>query len=149
MPAMDPVACLCTNTRRAALALTSIYDEALAPHGLKVTQFSLLRAVERHGAPNLTGLSEATGLDRSTLGRNLRVLEAAGVVLLSAGDDQRDRVVTLTPKGRSRVRAAGVAWNRLEGALRRSLGEDAERLVALAHRVTALADPGRVPAVSP
>jgi len=41
---MDPVACLCANARRAALALTSLYDEALAPHGLKVTQFSLLRA---------------------------------------------------------------------------------------------------------
>jgi DNA-binding MarR family transcriptional regulator len=148
MPAMDPVACLCTNARRAALALTSIYDEALAPHGLKVTQFSLLRAVERHGQPNLTGLAEATGLDRSTLGRNLRVLEGAGIVRLSAGDDQRDRVVTLTAKGRARVRDASVAWKRLEGSLRSSLGEDAERLVAVAHRVTALAGPGRTPRVS-
>lgn len=149
MPAMDPVACLCTNARRAALALTSIYDEALAPHGLKVTQFSLLRAVERHGAPNLTGLAEATGLDRSTLGRNLRVLEAAGVVRFSAGDDQRDRVVELTAKGRARVRDAGLAWRRLEGALRSSLGEDADRLVAVAHRVTALTAAGRTPQVSP
>jgi DNA-binding MarR family transcriptional regulator len=146
---MDPVACLCTNARRAALALTAIYDEALAPHGLKVTQFSLLRAVERHGEPNLTGLAEATGLDRSTLGRNLRVLEAAGVVRFSAGDDQRDRVVTLTAEGRARVRAASVAWKRLEGSLRTSLGEDADRLVTVAHRVTALTAPGRAPPVSP
>lgn len=148
MPAMDPVACLCTNTRRAALALTSIYDEALAPHGLKVTQFSLLRAVERHGEPNLTGLAEATGLDRSTLGRNLRVLESAGIVRFSAGDDQRDRVVTLTAQGRARVRAASVAWKRLESSLRAALGDDADRLVAVAERVAALGDPGRAPQVS-
>jgi len=34
------------------------------------------------GAPNLTGLAEATGLDWSTLGRNLRVLEEEGLVRL-------------------------------------------------------------------
>ena len=136
---MDPVACLCANARRAALALTSLYDEALAPHGLKVTQFSLLRAVERHGEPNLTELAEATGLDRSTLGRNLRVLEGLGLVSLSPGEDQRDRVVALTAGGRARVRAAARAWAKVQDSLSSALGADAERLVAIARRVTALA----------
>ncbi len=139
MPAMDPVACLCANARRAALALTSRYDEALAPHGLKVTQFSLLRAVERHGEPNLTGLAQATGLDRSTLGRNLRVLADAGLVSLSAGEDQRDRVVALSPRGRARVRAATRAWAQVQEDLSRTLGADAGRLVDITRRVTALA----------
>jgi DNA-binding MarR family transcriptional regulator len=136
---MDPVVCLCSNVRRAALALTSRYDEALAPHGLKVTQFSLLHAVERHGAPNLTALAHATGLDRSTLGRNLRVLEGLGFVTLSSGEDQRDRVVALTTGGRARLRAATRAWAKLQESLSSTLGPDAERLVALARRVTALA----------
>jgi DNA-binding MarR family transcriptional regulator len=136
---VDPVTCLCANLRRAALALTSIYDEALAPHGLKVTQFSLLRTVQRHGAPNLTELAAATGLDRSTLGRNLRVLEGMGLVSLSAGEDQRDRVVALTPRGTARVRAAGRAWSELQQSLSAALGPDADRLVDLARRVAALA----------
>lgn len=136
---MDPVVCLCANVRRAALALTAMYDGALAPHGLKVTQFSLLRAVERHGAPNLTALSEATGLDRSTLGRNLRVLEGLGLVTLSPGDDQRDRVVGLTARGRARVQAAARAWKDVQEHLSSTLGPDAERLVAIARRVTELA----------
>lgn len=136
---MDPVGCLCANVRRAALALTSLYDEALARHGLKVTQFSLLRAVERHGGPNLTELAGATGLDRSTLGRNLRVLEDLGFVSLGPGEDQRDRVVALTPGGRTRLRAAAKAWGKVQEALSRDLGPDAGRLVAIARRVTALA----------
>ncbi len=139
MPAMDPVACYCANARRAALALTALYDEALAPHGLKVTQFSLLRAVERHGEPNLTALAEATGLDRSTLGRNLRVLEGLGCVALAPGGDQRDRVVGLTASGRGRVRAASRSWSRVQESLARALGPDADRLVAVARRVTGLA----------
>ena len=136
---MDRVACLCANVRRAALALTSRYDEALAPHGLKVTQFSLLRAVERHGTPNLTRLSEATGLDRSTLGRNLRVLEGLGLVALSPGEDERDRVATLTRRGQARLRAAGGAWAELQGEIADALGADAGRLVAATRRVTDLA----------
>ena len=140
---MDRIACLCTNVRRAALALTSIYDEALAAHGLKVTQFSLLRAVERHGQPNLTALASATGLDRSTLGRNLRLLEEAGLVRPSPGEDQRERAVALTPEGSARVHAAARTWRRLQDSLTASLGEEAERLVAAAERVTAMARPGR------
>lgn len=136
---MDSVACLCANVRRAALALTSLYDEALAPHGLKVTQFSLLHAVKRHGTPNLTELAEATGLDRSTLGRNLRVLEGLGLVSLSPGEDQRDRVVALTAGGRARLRGATAAWAKLQDSLSSALGEDAGRLVDITRRVTALA----------
>ena len=139
MPAMDPVACLCSNVRRAALALTALYDEALAPYGMKMTQFSLLCAIERHGDPNLTELAEATGLDRSTLGRNLRVLEGLGLVAPSPGDDQRDRVVALTARGRKKVRAAAKAWANVQKALSGALGPDAERLVAVARRVTELA----------
>jgi DNA-binding MarR family transcriptional regulator len=135
---MDPVACYCANARRAALALTARYDEALAPHGLKVTQFSLLHAVRRRGAPNLTALAEATGLDRSTLGRNLRGLEALGLVALSPGEDLRDRVVALTPAGSARLRAAAPAWKALQAALEGVLGGEAERFTALTRRVAAL-----------
>jgi DNA-binding MarR family transcriptional regulator len=136
---MDLVTCYCANARRAALALTSRYDEALAPHGLTAAQFSLLRAVARHGRPNLTGLALATGLDRSTLGRNLRVLEGLGAVRLSAGDDQRDRVAALTSGGRRTLRAAAGAWSAVQASLSSALGPDAERLVAIARRVTELA----------
>ena len=136
---MDPVICLCANARRAALALTSLYDEALAPHGLKVTQFSLLHAVKRRTDPNLGAVAEATGLDRSTLGRNLRVLEDAGLVALAPGRDQRDRVVRLTERGEATVRAATKAWLRLQQRVAAALGEDAERLVAVTRRVAAVA----------
>lgn len=136
---MDTVACYCANLRRAALALTALYDEALAPHGLKVTQFSLLHAVKRHGSPNLTRLAAATGLDRSTLGRNLRVLAGLGLVAFPPGEDQRDRVVSLTPEGRARLRAATAAWSSIQHAVSGALGAEAEPLLAGARRVTELA----------
>jgi DNA-binding MarR family transcriptional regulator len=141
---MDEVTCLCSNVRRAALALTALYDEALAPHGLKVTQFSLLHAIKRRERPNLSLLAGATGLDRSTLGRNLRVLEEAGWVALSPGEDGRDRVASLTEAGATTLRAATKVWLRLQERLAGELGEDAGRLLAVSRRVTGLArDPSR------
>jgi DNA-binding MarR family transcriptional regulator len=141
---MDPVLCLCSNVRRAALALTALYDEALSPHELKVTQFALLHAIRQRERPNLSALAEATGLDRSTLGRNLHLLEEAGAVALSPGHDQRDRIATLTPRGDATLRAATKTWLRLQERLSGVLGDDAERLLAVTRRVTELArDPSR------
>ncbi len=136
---MDPIPCHCINTRRAALALTALYDEAFAGAGLKVTQYSLLAAVARHGAPNLTRLAEATGLDRSTLGRNLRGLAALGLVALSPGEDQRDRVATVTAEGKARLRAVAPAWKAAQARVEAALEGEAERLTALLRRLAALA----------
>src|SRR5512142_705556 len=141
---MDEVVCRCSNARRAALALTSLYDEALAPHGLKVTQYSVLHAVRRRAGPNLSAVAEATGLDRSTLGRNLRVLEELGVVALGPGEDARDRVVALTPRGADVLKEATREWLRLQDRISAALGEDAARLLAVTRRAAALArDPAR------
>jgi DNA-binding MarR family transcriptional regulator len=94
--------------------------------------------VKRRPAPNLSALAEATGLDRSTLGRNLKVLEELGVVALGPGDDGRDRVVALTPQGEQTLRAATRTWLRLQERVSATLGDDAGRLLAVSRRVAEL-----------
>ncbi len=111
---MLDVACYCTQSRRMARVLTDAYDRALAPSGLTVAQFSLLRMVMRLETPTIGGLAEATGLDRSTLGRNLKVLQRDGWVGLNAGADERTRVVALTSAGRLAVDVALPLWERIQ-----------------------------------
>lgn len=118
---MLDVACYCTQSRRIARALTDAYDLALAPSGLKVTQFSLLRMVSRLQTPTISALAEATGLDRSTLGRNLRVLQKDGWAALSAGDDERTRVVSLTKAGVLAVQRAVPLWDCVQAEMREKL----------------------------
>jgi DNA-binding MarR family transcriptional regulator len=118
---MFDVACYCTQSRRIARALTDAYDQALAPSGLKVTQFSVLRMVARLESPTISALAEATGLDRSTLGRNLKVLQKDGWASLSAGDDERTRVVSLTKAGNLAVQRAVPMWARAQAELRAKL----------------------------
>ncbi len=121
--------CACTMSRRAARALTRLYDEALAASGLKVTQFSLLRTLQRAGDLHITGLARMTGLERSTLGRNLRLLEAAGLVGLVDGRDGRERLIVLTEAGSHAVAAAMPLWQQAQGRVADHLGEDRRQLL--------------------
>lgn len=116
--------CICTHLRRAARGVSRHYDEALEGFGINVAQFSLLRNLQRLDKPSISTLAEAMGLDRSTLGRNLKVLEADGLVALAEGDDLRNRVVLLTAEGAARVTAAEPAWQRAQECLVDTLGED-------------------------
>ncbi|HHJ1296719.1 MarR family transcriptional regulator [Pseudomonas sp. P1B16] len=114
--------CICTHLRRAARGVSRHYDEALAGFGVNVAQFSLLRHLQRLDRPSITSLAEAMGLERSTLGRNLRVLEADGLVALAGGDDQRNRVVLLTEPGKALLQAAYPAWEQAQELLVERLG---------------------------
>lgn len=114
---MEPILCHCTKARRAARRLTAVYDRALAPVGLKVTQFSLLRAIGRREGATISDVAAATGLDRSTLGRNLRPLAKAGLVALGAGQDERARAVALTPAGWDAVDRAVPHWQRAQASV--------------------------------
>ncbi|RBJ79042.1 MarR family transcriptional regulator [Pseudomonas sp. MWU12-2534b] len=129
---MLPSQCLCTNLRRAARGVSRYYDGALDGFGINVAQYSLLNNLLRLDQPSISSLAEAMGLDRSTLGRNVRVLEAAGLVCLLEGDDQRNRLVQLTEAGHERLAAALPAWEAAQQRLIDRLGaQKRETLLAL------------------
>jgi DNA-binding MarR family transcriptional regulator len=128
---------LCTNLRRAARGVSRYYDGALDGFGINVAQYSLLNNLLRLDQPSISSLAEAMGLDRSTLGRNVRVLEAAGLVRLQEGDDQRNRLVLLTEAGHERLVAALPAWEAAQQRLIDRLGvEKRETLLALLNELS-------------
>jgi DNA-binding MarR family transcriptional regulator len=92
--------CYCTQFRRASNALTNIYDAALKPVGLRITQFSLLRSLGRLGAATSTEIAAELSLDRTTISRNVKVLIDAGWVdVVEAEDDKRERILSLNKAG--------------------------------------------------
>ncbi len=121
---MLPTTCLCTQLRRASRGVTRRYDDALAAVGLGAAQFSLLRHVQRLGQPSISALAEAMGLDRSTLGRNLRVLQEQGLLQLGEGRDQRSREVLLSAAGVQRLQQALPLWQQVQDELNARLGEE-------------------------
>ena len=125
--------CACAALRRAARA----YDAALAPSGLRITQFSILR---RLGPLPVTRLAAEAVLDRSTMGRNLNPLERRGLVRIKVGNaDQRERIAHLTAAGETAIAAALPHWRKAQkrtAALVQPsvIAELADRLDALAVR---------------
>jgi DNA-binding MarR family transcriptional regulator len=117
--------CTCTTVRHAAQTLTEVYDRVLAPSGLKVTQYMLLRSILRgETEKSITELAQALGSDRSTIGRNLRILSRDGLVSSRVGDDRREHVVRVTEKGRQAVACASPLWQQAQRAVADALGQD-------------------------
>jgi DNA-binding MarR family transcriptional regulator len=129
-------ACACGRLRRASRALTQLYDDAMMPSGLRVTQFSLLRTLARSGRSRITDLAAATLIDRTALSRNLDPLVERGLVEIVQGADARTREVALTRAGRSAIRAALPHWQTAQAEVAQALGT--ERLGALIETLAAI-----------
>jgi DNA-binding MarR family transcriptional regulator len=123
------IACACGRLRRASRALTQLYDDTMAPAGLRVTQFSLLRTLARLGTQRITALADAALLDRTALSRNLDPLVVRGLVEIVPGRDARTREVGLTRAGIAALRAAEPHWKRAQARVSETLGP--KRLDAL------------------
>ena len=99
--------CAGCNLRLAARRVTQFLDREMAESGLSVAQFGLMARIAAASDDTLGGLAQRTGLDQSTLSRNLRTLEALGLVEIAAVEtDLRRRVVWLTETGARRLEAA-------------------------------------------
>jgi DNA-binding MarR family transcriptional regulator len=122
-------ACACGRLRRASRALTQLYDDLMAPAGLRVTQFSLLRTLAREGPMRISELAAAQLLDRTALSRNLDPLVELGHVEIVRGRDARSRDVAITRSGSAALKAAGPHWTRAQEEVARRVGAD--RLEAL------------------
>lgn len=139
MPTLEDIGrtCACLHTRMTARAVTRVYDEALRPAGLKVTQFSLLGAIAHGITGSVSALAERLALERTTLTRNLRLLHEAGLIVPRRGAG-RAVAYEVTPRGRALVERAVPLWEAAQRHLETTLGADQwdetrSRLKALRH----------------
>ncbi len=119
--------CHCILLRKASRKVSSYYDEALAPLGVNIGQFSLLRNINRLAPISLTDLSVQVELDRSTVGRNTKVLERMGLVAIGHGEDQREAMLTVAPKGAAILKEGAPLWDGVQDEIEARLGAEKTR----------------------
>lgn len=123
--------CACFNIRKAARAVTQRYEDHLRPTGLRATQFSLLTVLAGMEKATITELADQAVMDRTTLKRNLELLQEQGLVRIRPGEDARVREVTLTRAAHQRLLEALPYWEAAQLEMIRSLGEGRlERMLA-------------------
>ncbi|KAB2692119.1 MarR family winged helix-turn-helix transcriptional regulator [Brucella pseudogrignonensis] len=124
--------CFCILLRQAARKSSSVYDRALAPLGINVAQFSLLRKIARAQSISLTELARLADLDRSTMGRNAKVLQRMDLIEQTSGEDHRETHIALTSTGRDVVERGGPLWDQAQEEIEAKLGsEGVEQLLTL------------------
>ena len=103
--------------------MTRIYDAELRGTGLRSTQHSLLRLLDRVGEVRQGDLGEMASLDETTLTRNLRPLQKGGWVTIRAGADRREKLVAITEAGKTKMEQARPAWSRAQERMKQALPE--------------------------
>jgi DNA-binding MarR family transcriptional regulator len=131
--------CACNQLRRATRGITQLYEAEMAASGVKVTQLPILVGLRSEGDLSVTRLAGALSLDRTTLTRNLGVLEKRGLISMTEDlDDARVRMVSLTSEGERVLSGALARWEGVQDVVEERFGK--ERLRALYDELTALAD---------
>jgi DNA-binding MarR family transcriptional regulator len=115
--------CIATRLRMANRVITKVYDDALRPLGLTVTQMSMLAVAEDRGLIRQAEVGAELRLDDSTLSRNLERMRANGWLEEVAGDDARVHSYRLTGAGRALLDKAIPPWRGAQGEARRLLGD--------------------------
>lgn len=115
--------CYCSQLRAATRRIGAVYDAALAPLGINIAQYSLLRKIQRRQPISLTELGHVSELDRSTISRNVQVLERMGLVATGRGrEDLRESVVRLTDPGTALLGRAAPIWSECQQGIEARLG---------------------------
>jgi DNA-binding MarR family transcriptional regulator len=131
--------CAAWNSRVAARRITQFLDRelvrALPPEfpaaGIGVTQLGLMAEIAVIADDTMGALARRIGLDQSTLSRNLRQLERAGLIEIAVVEtDLRRRAVWLTETGARRLEAAIPAWRRAHAELAKRLSPTLARRLA-------------------
>ena len=119
------IASICAgfHLRRASRAVTQHFDRALAPVGLRTTQFTLLGALALAGPVSTNQLAHGLVVDRTTLTRNLRLLRDAGLVEAQPGRGGREVRFVLSDEGRDALARAIPIWREAQDSIVMAFGE--------------------------
>ena len=123
--------CAGWNSRLAARHITQFLDRELVGSGLTVAQLGLMAQIAAASDDTLGALAQRTGLEQSTLSRNLRTLESEGLIEIAVVKaDLRRRAVWLTETGARRLEAAIPIWRKAHAKLAKRLSPDLARRLA-------------------
>jgi DNA-binding MarR family transcriptional regulator len=115
--------CNCLAARQASRYLTAVYDQALSPVELRITQFSILYKLVKNGPLVIGELASKMAMDRTTLSSNLKPLERDGLVDVVPGEDRRAKQAVITKAGLARYRKALPLWSDVQAKFEGTYGE--------------------------
>src|SRR5712692_5551408 len=129
--AIDAIArtCIAVRLRLLNRVVTNLYDDALRPLGLKVSQLNILVVAAKLGLARPAEVCDILHLDTSTLSRNVERMRAHGWLEIVPGEDARTQPFRLTAQGKRLLERAVPAWEEAQQKASELLGEDGVALL--------------------
>jgi DNA-binding MarR family transcriptional regulator len=115
--------CIAVKLRMLTRAVTKIYNRALRPYGLTVSQMNILVAASYIGQAKQQDICQALHLEKSTLSRDLARMRERGWVTEAPGDDGRSSLLRVTTHGEKLLQRAFPAWQQAQQQAAELLGE--------------------------
>jgi DNA-binding MarR family transcriptional regulator len=116
--------CIAGRLRLINRVVTNIYDDALRPLGLKISQGNILILTGKMGVVSPVQVCEYLQLDISTLSRNVELMRKNGWLEEVPGEDARSHPFRLTAEGKRLIEKAIPAWEKAQAEARELLGDD-------------------------
>jgi DNA-binding MarR family transcriptional regulator len=116
--------CIAVRLRLLNRVVTNLYDDALRPLGLKVSQLNVLVVTAKLGLARPAQVCDVLQLDASTLSRNVKPLQARGWLEVVPDEDARAQPFRLTPQGRRLIEKAVPAWEQAQRRASELLGAE-------------------------
>mgnify|MGYP006104705275 CR=1 FL=1 len=118
--------CLCTSIRKSARNISQKYNEHLKQSGedINANQVSILVTLSQIENKTISELSNQLRMERTTLTRNLRVLDKSGWIKTDYGSDGRMKYTKLSKKGRQVLNKILPHWKKAQIQTKKLLGED-------------------------
>lgn len=123
--AVGLVSCHCLSLQQAVRHVSQFYNQQLAPFGLTINQYAILARLAVLGAAPITEVAQDLVMDRTTLTRNLKPLQVAGLLTQKPNDsDRRSQCLSLTQRGEQVFALATPAWAAAQVRFEQKVGAD-------------------------
>jgi DNA-binding MarR family transcriptional regulator len=116
--------CIAVRLRLLNRVVTNLYDDALRPLGLKVSQLNVLVVTAKLGVAQPAQVCDLLQLDTSTLSRNVERMRAKRWLEVVPGEDARTQPFRLTAQGKRLLEKAVPAWEQAQKQAEELLGDE-------------------------
>jgi DNA-binding MarR family transcriptional regulator len=116
--------------------VTSIYDSALSPFGVKLNQISILVFVRLAGDVGYDVLCRRLKMEKSTASRNIDRMKKKGWLNIVSAKGERRKFLKITPAGEVLLENVHAVWKDAQEKALKLLGEEgAEVLCSIANGI--------------
>ena len=123
--------CLAVRVRLINRVISALYDDALRPFGLRISQANILAAVAHMGKPRPAQVSQILRVEKSTLSRDVELMKQNGWLESDPPAGGRLQTLRLTTDGTKLLRRIEPSWLGAQEEAKSLLGNDGETALRL------------------